>query len=130
MYRDRLRRDEIEDSENTYLLEVLDKSTKSTGLGSEVFELRQASAAAKLLRDMHIDDWLTGGNKLSEVKTMLQEDLEIINNGSFEFKEATFTGDTKGEMRVLGIAWDPETYTLHYGQNTCVSFQFLLRQNR
>ena len=50
---------------------------------------------------MHIDDWPTGGNKIPEVKSMVHEASSIIANGSFEFKEAMFTGEKKGEMEVL-----------------------------
>ena len=45
---------------------------------------------------------------------MVQEASEIIANGSFEFKEATFSGDQSGEMKVLGISWSPSTLIKNY----------------
>ena len=99
---------------------IPDKSTKSPGLGGEVFELTQATASAKSLTDMHVNDWPTGGNKISDVREMVQEASEIIANGSFEFKDAVFSGDQSGEMKVLGISWTPSTDTLRIDLNANV----------
>ncbi len=69
---------------------------------------------------MHVDDWPTGGNKIHEVREMVQEASKIIENGGFEFKAAVFSGDQSGEMKVLGISWNPSTDQLRIDLNANV----------
>ncbi|MCP3662879.1 MAG: hypothetical protein GY696_10340 [Gammaproteobacteria bacterium] len=122
LFREKLRRDDFKNSEEeiTYLPKIPNNSEKSTGLGGEVIKLFQASASAKLLTDMHIDDWPTGGNKILEVREMVDEASKIIEYGGFQFKAAVFSGDQSGEMKVLGVSWNPATNQLKIDLNANV----------
>ncbi len=80
-----MRRDDFESSENadTYLPKIPDKSTKSARLGGEVFKLPQASAAAKLLSDMHIDDWPKSEKWCKKLQRSLQMEASNLKRQHF-----------------------------------------------
>ena len=53
-------------------------------------------------------------------ETRLYQSLFGTGLSSFEFKEAVFSGDQSGEMKVLGISWTPSTDTLRIDLNANV----------
>lgn len=57
----------------------------------ELFELPKASAADKLITDTFVDDFPSGHNNQDKVKEMIDDADKIMDNGSFRFKEVTYT---------------------------------------